>query len=216
MQLWLVLNTKPYTVNQSGLKFWFLAAILLAGTVRSNCQSDLPEELKQGTIPEQFKYLEEHTRIYENYRAIREDMFRMVRKNTQDTLTKANERITGLVLYNTTLKNRIDSLNKGLEVSDIDLKAMTRTKNSIRLLRLEINKNAYNTVMWSIVAALVFLLVTGFLTFKQNRLATLRTKKDLEDLKKEFEEYHTKTRLERERMNIDHFNEIKKLKEGKR
>jgi uncharacterized protein YijF (DUF1287 family) len=59
-------------------------------------------------------------------------------------------------------------------------------------------------------------LVTGFLTFKQNRLATIRTKKDLEDLKKEFEEYHTKARLERERMNIDHFNEIKKLKEGKR
>jgi hypothetical protein len=68
--------------------------------------------------------------------------------------------------------------------------------------------------MWTILAILVFLLAVGFLSFKQNRAITLRTKKDLNELKEEFEEYQKKTRIERERMSIDHFNEIKKLKGG--
>ena len=80
------------------------------------------------------------------------------------------------------------------------------------MLGLEVNKKVYNTLMWLIVAVLVFLLITGFLSFKQNRIITLRTRNDLNALKKEFEDYHTKTRLEREKMNIEHFNEIKKLK----
>ena len=194
------------------LKFWFLTAIILTVSVSSNCQNVLPEELKEGTIPEQLKYLDDHTRIYENYRAIREDMYRTFSRNTLDTLKNAKNRIDGLILYNTALKNRIDSLNKSLEVSVNELNEKTRTKNSISVLGIEVNKKVYNTLMWSIVAILVFLLVTGFLTFKQNRIVTLRTKNDLNALKKEFEDYQTKTRLEREKMNIEHFNEIKKLK----
>jgi hypothetical protein len=46
----------------------------------------------------------------------------------------------------------------------------------------------------------------------QNRSITLRTKKDLNELVDEYEKYKKKTRLEREKMTIDHFNEIKKLR----
>jgi len=199
-------------VSQSIFKICLITTFLLIGTVSSNCQTTLPEELKEGTIPEQLKYLDDHSRIYENYRAIREDMYRTFSRNTLDTLKNAKSQINGLVIYNTSLKNRIDSLNKSLEVSVNELNEKTRTKNSIGVLGLEVNKKVYNTLMWLIVAVLVFLLITGFLSFKQNRIITLRTRNDLNALKKEFEDYHTKTRLEREKMNIEHFNEIKKLK----
>ena len=199
-------------MRQSILTFCIITAIVLISTVRSNCQNDIPEELKQGTISEQLKYLEEHTRIYENYRAIREDMFRLIRKNTIDTLTNARSRINGLILHTTSLDNRIDSLKKSLEASIVELKEMTSTKDSISVLGMEVNKRVYNSFMWIILAVLVFLLIAGYLTFRQNRIITLRTKKDLNELKEEFEEYQKKTRLEREKMSIDHFNEIKKLK----
>ena len=55
-------------------KFYIIAVIILAGTLRGYCQNDTPEVFKQGTLSEQMKYLNERTRIYENYRAIREDM----------------------------------------------------------------------------------------------------------------------------------------------
>jgi hypothetical protein len=40
----------------------------------------------------------------------------------------------------------------------------------------------------------------------------LKARLDLIELKDEFEGYRQKTRLEREQMTRDHFNEIKKLK----
>jgi len=199
-------------MRQSILKYCVITAILLTGAARGYCQNALPNVFEQGTISEQLKYLDERARIYENYRAIREDMFRIISRNTMDTLTKSRRKINGLILRTTTLENRIDSLKKNLEVSNIELKEITRTKESINVLGIEVNKKIYNSVMWTMVGVLVLLLLIGFLSFKQNRAITLRTKKDLKELKDEFEEYRKKTRLEREKMTIDHFNEIKKLK----
>jgi len=199
-------------MNQSILKIFVAAVIIIAGTVKSNCQDGLPDVFNEGTIPEQMDYLNEHTRIYENFRAIREDMFRTLRKNTMDTLSKNKSRINGLIIHTASLNSHIDSLNKTLEAANSELDKMTRTKYSINVLGIEVDKKTYNSVMWSILGILVLLLVIGYLSFKQNRAITLRTKKDLNELKEEFEAYHQKTRLERERMTIDHFNEIKKLK----
>jgi hypothetical protein len=189
-----------------------ITAIVLAGTIRGNCQNSLPEVFEKGTIPEQIKYLDEHTRIYDNYRAIREDMYRTFSTNAVDTLTNAKSKMNGFIIQNTTLNNRIDSLKKSLEASDSKLLKATRTKDSISILGMEVNKIAYNSIMWTILAALGFLLIIGYLSFKQNRIVTLRTKKDLNELREEFEEYQKKNRLEREKMNLDHFNEIKRLK----
>jgi ABC-type sugar transport system permease subunit len=196
------------------LKFFIITAIMLAGVVWVNGQNTLPDELTKGTINEQLKYLDEHTRIYENYRAIREDMFRSISRNTIDTLTKAKTRINALALQTATLNHRIDSLNKSMEASGNRLLEATRTKDSIRVLGMEVNKTFYNTLMWTILAVLLFLLIAGYLSFMRNRVITLRTKKDLEDLKEEYEGYRQKVRVEREKTNLEHFNEIRKLKGG--
>lgn len=187
-------------------------AILLAVGTRVYCQNDMPDVFKQEPIPEQLQYLEEHTRIYDNFRAVREDMFQKISKNTIDTLTKNITKINGLILRNRVLINRIDSLKKAQEVFNAQLSEVTRTKESISVLGLEINKKTYNTFMWTVTAVLVLLLLIGYFTFRQNRAITLRTKKDLAELMDEYEKYKKKTRLEREKMTIDHFNEIKKLR----
>lgn len=188
-----------------------MAVLVVVGT-RVYCQNDMPDVLKKEPIPEQLKYLEEHTRIYENFRAIREDIFQIISKNTIDTLTKAKTKINALILRNKVLDNRIDSLIKAQESFNLALKEATRTKESISVLGLEINKKTYNSFMWTIVAVLLLLLIAGYFTFMQNRTGTLRTKKDLAELMDEYEKYKKKTRLEREKMTIDHFNEIKKLR----
>jgi len=199
-------------MNRLLLISYLIPVLVFAGTIPGLSQTSLPEEFRKETLPEQFKYLEDHTRIYENYRAVREDMFQAISRNTADTLKAARRRISSLISDTGSLGDRIDSLKKAMEASGNELDRMTRTKNSIPVLGLEINKKAYNTVMWFIVGILALFLVLGYFTFKVNRATTIRTKKDLNELKEEFEAYRTKTRLERERMTIDHFNEIKKLK----
>jgi hypothetical protein len=172
----------------------------------------MPEVLDKGTLTEQMNYLEEKTRIYEYYRAIREDMFQKMKDNAIDSLTQAKSRITGYIGLTGTLNSRIDSLRSSLNTTREELDETIRTKNQISVLGIGLNKTAYNTIMWIIVAALLFMLATGFLAFKRNHVVTVNTKKELNELKAEFEEYRQKTRLEREKMSMDHFKEIQKQK----
>lgn len=189
-----------------------IVIFILTAVAATIAQDGLPEVFKEGTIPEQLQYLNERTRIYENYRAIREDMYRSISRNTLDTLALSKSRITLLAEQNHTLQGRIDSLNKNLEAMVLELDEKTRTKNSIRVLGIEVGKAAYNSVMWTLLAVMAFLLVTGYLAFRQSRVASSATRKDLEELQAAFEEYRAKTRLEREKTAIEHFKEIQKLK----
>jgi hypothetical protein len=199
-------------MKASGIRLLSVLVIFTIFWMKSAGQTAVPDALNGGPLTEQMKYLEEKTRIYENYRAIREDMFQKIKINTIDSINSAKSRITELVAITRIMNSKVDSLNKSLGETKDELDKMTRTKNSISVLGIEINKVTYNSIMWIIVASLVFLLLIGFLAFKRNLTLTRNTRKDFDELKTEFENYRQKSRLEREKMSMDHFNELKKLK----
>jgi hypothetical protein len=199
-------------MNQKAVRFVIVVAIVAMETTIVRGQTSIPDVLTNGTLPEQMNYIENKTRIYEDYRAIREDMFQKLKNNSIDSLTKAKNNIAGLAALTASLNLRIDSLNGNLNSTKEQVKELTRTKNSISVLGIEINKTSYNSLMWILVAVLAALLVIGFLAFKRNFSLTQETKTELRDLKTEFEAYRQKTRLEKEKMSMDHFNEIRKLK----
>ena len=201
-------------IRNSGVRFIMMAIIIVLGITRASCQTIRIDSLNKGTLATQLRYIEDKTIIYENYRAIREDMFQKIKNNSIDSLTKANNEISGMAILTGMLNNRVDSLNNSLKATKTELREMTMTKNSIRVLGVEVNKNAYNTLMWLIIAGLAVLLFVGFLSFKRNFSVNQNLKKELNELREEFEGYRKKTRLEREKMSMDHFNEIKKLKKG--
>ncbi len=184
--------------------------VMYAGIVSG--QTSMPPELTNSPIKEQLNYLEQKTRIYEYYRAIREDMFQKIKINISDTLMAAENDIMVLRKERSDLKATIDSLDTLLEITTVNLEETTRTKNSIKVLGLEVNKTSYNSIMWIIVAGLIGLLAIGFLAFKRSMSVTNSKKKELEDLKNEFETYRKTTREAREKMSMAHFLEIKKLK----
>jgi hypothetical protein len=199
-------------MSQTGLRFVIAAAFVVLLTIKATGQTSIPEVLLNGTLSDQMNYIESKTRIYEDYRAIREDMFQKLKINSIDSLTKAKNNIAGYVVLTGTLNSRIDSLKSDLNITTEKVKELTMSKNSIRLLGIELNKTSYNSLMWTIVAILAALLGIGFLAFKRNLSVTSETKKELKELKTEFEAYRQKTRLEREKVSMDHFNEIRKLK----
>jgi hypothetical protein len=203
-------------MNHNRLSLFISAFVLVVSGTEAVCQNVLPEVLDKGTLTEQMKYLEEKTRIYEDYRAIREDMFQKIKDNSIDSLNMAKGKIKGYLDLTGTLNSRIHSLRDSLTATQEELKETTRTKNSISVIGIGVNKLAYNTIMWTIVAVLVTLLAVGFLAFKRNHIVTVNTKNELRALQTEFEEYRKKTRLEREKMSMDHFNEIRKLRGDKK
>ena len=186
----------------------------MLGAPRAQSQVTMPETLENGTITEQMNFLQERTRIYDNYRAIREDMFQKIKRNTLDTVRKVKNEVLSYVKLTTGLNQRIDSLKTVLGNTKDELFEVNRTKNSIGLLGIQVNKIMYNLILWSVIGGLAALLGIGLLAFKRNISVTLNTKKELKELKEEFEEYRQKTRLEREKMSMDHFNELRKLRGG--
>lgn len=189
-----------------------ICAIALLFAARGTSQTAIPEILYKGTLSDQMLLIENRTAIYQDYRAIREDMFQLIKKNAVDSLMKAKNQIIESSKINTNLIAEIDSLENILNIAKEDLSNMTSTKNAISFLGININKNVYNSIMWIIVAALVFLLTVGYLAFKRSFITTRNTKAELADLRKEFDEYRNKSRLEREKMSMDHFKEVQKLK----
>jgi hypothetical protein len=201
-------------MKQPKVLFIMLLAVMVLAEIQVSGQSTMPEVLKNGSLKEQFNYLDEHTKIYEDYRAIREDMFQQVKANVSDTLTTAYNRMKVINKTTSTLNQTIDTLRTNLGSTQARLDEMTKTKNSIRVIGLEVNKSAYNRIMWTILAALVAALLIGFFVFKRNLLATANTNKEFQELKTEFETYRKTSREAREKMTMDHFNEIKRLKSG--
>ena len=191
-----------------------ILALLVITVMKVKGQSVMPDILFKNSMKEQMKYIEERTRIYENYRAIREDMFQKLKENVSDTLSAANDKIAGLKKNTSALNHSIDSLRTELESTKVRLEEMTRTKNSISVIGLQVNKSNYNRIMWTILVGLVAVLLIGFLAYKRNLSAIFSTKKEFQELKNEFESYRKTSREAREKLTMDHFNEIKRLKSG--
>jgi hypothetical protein len=194
------------------VRFVVICAIALMVAPRGNGQTGIPEILYKGTLSDQMLFIENRTTIYQDYRAIREDMFQLLKKNAVDSLLIAKNRITESSKITNSLSAEIDSLENILNLTKEDLSNMTTTKNAISFLGISMNKNVYNSIMWIVVAALAFLLAVGYMAFKRTFIITRNTKAELSDLKKEFDEYRNKSRLEREKMSMDHFKEVQKLK----
>jgi hypothetical protein len=177
-------------------------------------QASVTDVLSKSPLKDQMNYVQEKTRVYENYRAIREDVFQQIKRNSLDSLQASKNEISGLKMLAASRSREIDSLNLTLAANKKKLEEMTTFKNSIRLLGMEINKRTYNGIMWSLITILAIVLISGYMSFKRNRIVTLNTRKEFEDLKKEFEAYRKASREAREKMSMAHFNEIKKIRTG--
>jgi hypothetical protein len=195
-------------------QFRFIQTLCLLFLVIMNAkgQTTIPDALIKNSLKEQLNYIEDKTRIYENYRAIREDMFQKIKNNISDTLSSANNKIAVLKNTKKKLNYTIDSLKTLYETTSTNLENVTRTKNSIKVLGMQVNKLTYNTIMWTIAAGLIAILAMGFLALRRNMAVTHNTKKELSDMKNEFETYKKTTREAREKMSMAHFLELKKLK----
>lgn len=196
----------------AGTRFALIFIVMIMLPFMGKSQTTMPEMIVKGSLKEQMDFIQEKTRIYEDYRAIREDMFQKIKVNALDSLKAAKTEISTLKTSAREQNFTIDSLNSSNVTVKADLYKMTKTKNSIKLLGIEINKAAYNAVLWTIIAALAGALVIGFLAFKRNHTVTAHTKREFEELKKEFEAYQKASREAREKMSMTHFNELKRLR----
>jgi len=185
-------------MKQFQIRFTMLLIVLITTIINVKGQTDMPDVFRDNSLKDQLNYLDERTRIYDNYRAIREDMFQKLKSNVSDTLNAMNKKLAGFNNSGAELNDSIAALRADLASTKTQLEEMTITKNSISLLGIEVNKQAYNKIMWIILGLMLAALVVGFLIFKRNLLLMASTKNDFQELKNEFEAYRKTSREARE------------------
>ncbi len=188
-------------------------ALLLAGGGAALAQGTA-EPLDTATLEGQLDYLQNRTRIYENFRAIREDMFQKIKRNSIDSLNAAKLDIATLNSELTERNVEIESLNTDLGRARNERDQAIRTKDSFTLLGMEMNKGVYSTILWIVILALAVFGAVMFLLFKRAHVVTSQTGRELETLKEEYEEYKKGAREKYEKLVVSHHNELMKMKKG--
>lgn len=201
-------------LNIAGLLRTVLGIIILnlSGIYCAQAQTSTPEVLDTATLQQQLDYMEERMNIYNGYRAVRDDIFLKMNKNSLDSLSAAKRDISQLEASLTTTQSDMASLQKTLQQTSEDRDLAIKNKNSMSFIGIQMNKALYNSILWIIILALVALLIILFLMFKRSFVVTRQTTKDLEEIKEEFESYRQQSRERYEKLVVQHHQEVLKLK----
>jgi hypothetical protein len=178
----------------------------------ASAQSGALAVLDSATLEAQLDYVQGNTRIYENFRAIREDVFQKMKGNVIDTL---NEEKLLVAQLNSRLSERnfnIETLETELGRTQNERDEAIKNKNSLSFIGINMNKAVYNSVMWFIVLGLAAFAVIMLVLFRRSHVVTSQTKDELETTQEEFDQYRRNAREKYEKLVVSHHHEIMKLK----
>ena len=195
-------------------KFRFVCLVFVLFLIAQNplAAQSMPDVFNEGTLDEQYQFLHDRTGIYNNFRAIREDMFQRVRRNSLDSLRSAYRAIEAEKQLVLEARMEKDSIEKVLaDVSEERDQAIS-DRDSLFLLGVPLSKTFYNALLWSIIGILAVLFVSVLFMFFRSNSITRQKTNDLKELQEEYEDYRKTSRERFEQQSIDHFNELKRLK----
>lgn len=198
------------TANRAALVLFSALSFMIY--IPANGQSGALAVQDSATLEQQLDYIHNKTRVYNDYRAIRDDVFLKMKRNVVDTMTATLLKVEKL---NSALSERnfeIGKLNSDLKLANEERDEAIRNKDSMTVLGINMNKPVYNSVMWFIILGLATLAIILSVLFRNTHAQTSHVKTELNALHDEFEEYRKSSREKYEKLVVSHHNEIMKLK----
>ena len=186
-----------------------------------NAQQKTTEEeddtlsLTKGTIDNQFEYVIQKSYNYQDYKNVKKDWLYQLKAHTLDSLKAIQNDLKTTQNTVDSLALEITTLKSNLSETKTILAETNEEKDNMALFGLQMSKNNYNVLMWSVIGVLLVLLLFFIYKFKNSNSVTREAKKSLLETEEEFEE-HRRTALEREqkvrRQLQDEINKQKTIK----
>jgi hypothetical protein len=177
-----------------------------------DAQSGASAVLDSAILEAQLDYIHENTRVYNDYRAIRDDIFLQLKRNVMDTLNATKLEVEQL---NSTLSERnfeVETLNTDLTRTKNEKDEAVRNRDSQSFFGIQMNKTLYSSIMWFIILGLAVLAVLMVMLFRRSNLVTKEVKEELRSSQEEFEQYRKSSREKYEKLVVSHHSEIMRLK----
>jgi hypothetical protein len=167
-----------------------------------NAQTSTTQSNNEGSIDDQFNYVLRKSGNFRGtngqmYEAVSRRMLLDLQLHTSDSLKTLQAKLdTSKSTINQQL-SEISSLKTNLINTQLDLDQTTLEKNNMSMLGVSMSKTSYSLLMWSLITALLTLLIIFIVRFKNSNAITKAAKKSLLEIEDAFEE-HRRTALERE------------------
>ncbi len=195
----------------------YTAALLLSGIFitcfqNMEAQAGASVVLDSASLEDQLNYVHEKTRVYNDFRAIRDDIFLQLKGNVMDTLNAIKLEVAQLNSRLTERAFQIETLNTDLVRTKQEKDEAIRNKDSLSFFGIQMNKALYNSVMWFIILGLATLAVIMVVMFRRSHLVTKEVKNELQATQDEFEQYRKSSREKYEKLVVSHHSEIMRLK----
>lgn len=174
-----------------------LIGILNFGSAQSGEQPEQKLSLNDGTIDNQFEFVIRRSNSWQDFKVIKKTWMYALKAHTIDSLNALQSELDSTYKVVETQKNEIANLQSNLSSTQSTLDATNIEKDSMSLFGMQMSKTGYNTLMWSIIAGLLTLLIVFIIKFKNSNAVTRAAKKSLSETEAEFEE-HRRIALERE------------------
>jgi len=199
-------------------------AVIFLISFSTSAQTDSDEKklsLNSGSIDDQFEYVIKKSSGWrdergQQYKVIKINWLYELRAHTIDSLKAVHKNLLDTKAIVSSQDNEIADLKSSLLNTQTNLDKTNNEKNNMSLFGLQMSKVSYNMLMWSIIGALLALLIFFVYKFNNSNVVTKEAKLALAEMEEEFEE-HRKVALEREqKVRRQLQDEINKQKDSKK
>jgi hypothetical protein len=167
-----------------------------------------PDDLN---IADQFGYAIDKSSNFQDYKVIKQTWIAKLRTNVLDSVLtlKTNLKSSEVLILEKnktieSLKSEVNSLQSELE-----------QKNSFSFLGIMLSKKGYDSIVWFIIIGLLIVIGFVFAAFRRSHAVTSQTKKDLVEVKDEFENFRKKALKSKEEAVRQLYDELNKYKNKK-
>lgn len=193
-----------------------LALLVFFINIVAFSQTDKEElSIDKSTIENQFEYVLKKSSNYQEYKVVKKTLMYTLKSHVIDSLKKEKNE---LQKYQDLLKKKEEDylvLQNEMSVVNEELKAVSNSKNTIKLFGIPLNRDIYKTILWSLIGILFFTLLYFIYIFKNSNVITQNALSDYNELESEYNNSKTRA-LEREQvLNRKLQDELNKQKKSK-
>lgn len=170
-----------------------LIFILMVSLVGFSQGKPAQPELESGTIESQFDYIITKSTSFKDFQLIRKQSILKVKSNAIDSLKSIRKELVKSSSKTAGLNQQISSLQTEVSTLKKEIETISEDKDSINFLGKNMDKTAYVSMMWIVVAVLLIALIFFVLRFKSSFSTIKQTKFELEKVEGEYEEHRKKS-----------------------
>jgi hypothetical protein len=180
------------------LRNHILVLIVTTLPILSFAQSNFTSSVADSTdIKGQFEYLYKKSNSFEQYKVIPIVAYNTLKQNATDSIQMYQKKVADHINEINNLNNKLETSNTEISRLKEELEAALDTKNSIKLLGIPTNKNAYRLFMWIVIFCLVIASMVLFLMYKRGHRVVKEARIRLQEVQEDFEK-HRKNAIARE------------------